>query len=204
MLFEQLPRAPHAVLKAPSPARPSPCASHPKHAMTLYRAPFYAGHASAQFQPVEVPKPRWPPSTICCGPLPDASSSALCGACKEPKPGLCRYRGKPGHLAVLPRCGLQLTPTDCESLTVSDSGGSISYKYRHLGCLSAARHISVNVEALDYMLKLVEGPARSLFVSSCQQWHRSWKGNKSGGGAGAGAGGGGGGGGGEGAGAGAN
>ena len=147
-----------------------------------------------------MPKPRWPPRTICCGPTPDALG-ALCGKCKEPKPGSCKYRGKEGHLAVLPRCGIELTSTDCETLTVTGAGVSIAYKYTHRGCRTAARQISVNVENLDYMLQHVEEPARSLFASSCQQWYLSWKGNKSGGGAGAGAGAGagGGGGGGEGA-----
>jgi hypothetical protein len=128
---------------------------------------------------------------------------ALCGKCKEPKPGLCKFRGKEGHLALLPRCGIELTSADCESLNVSAGGAGeyITYKYTHLGCLSAARQISVNMVNLDYMLERVEKPARSLFASSCQQWYLSWKGNKSGGGAGAGAGAGagGGGGGGEGA-----
>jgi hypothetical protein len=146
-----------------------------------------------------VPKPCWPPRSICCGPLPDASG-ALCGKCNEREPGSCKYRGKEGHLAVLPRCGIELTLTDCESLNVSGAGESITYKYTHRGCRTAARQISVNVVNLDYMLQHVEEPARSLFASSCQQWHLSWKGNKSGGGGrGEGEGGGGGGGGGGGA-----
>ncbi len=103
---------------------------------------------------------------------------ALCGACKEPEPGSCKFRGKYGHLAELPRCGIELLPPDCERLTVCDAGGTIVLKYAHRGCRTAARQISVNVVNRNYMLQHVEEPARSLFNSSVITWHKEWTRNK--------------------------
>ena len=143
-----------------------------------FGALFFAGHERQQFQPAAVPKPCWPLGTICCGPLSDASG-ALCGACTEPKPGKCKYRGKPGHLAELPRCGIKLLPPDCERLTVCDAGGSIVLKYVHRDCLSATPQISVNKANEDYMLQHVGWPARTLFNSSVITWHKEWTRNKS-------------------------